>query len=172
MVTGEKVLKAGRRAALERGEPIIIVLEEDEFVDEYEVIVTGWKRRDEAERATPGRPVKAVLHPDEYIDEGGRLRVRKPREILPPAARVALQPDEYIDEKGVVRTDRAVRKRLEAAPSIDFADVVVEEKMETALSSPSASHSLIISDTLEESGRICEQEGQQVGTTLILYSLS
>ena len=43
-VTGQKVLKTGRRAAAARGEPMILVLEEDEFVDEYENIAIDWKR--------------------------------------------------------------------------------------------------------------------------------
>ena len=126
-MTGEKVIKTGRRTALARGEPVVVVLEEDEFIDEFQVVVTGWKRRDAEERATPGPPVRAFLKPDEYVDEGGRLRVRKPREALPPAARVALQPDEYIDDKGVVRAGRTMRQKLDAAPPIDFPDIVVDE---------------------------------------------
>ena len=90
-VTGQKVLKTGRRAAVARGEPIILVLEEEEFVDEYENIAIGWKRRDEVERrVAPAPPVRSTLRPDEFIDSGERLRVRKPREILPSGARVSL----------------------------------------------------------------------------------
>ena len=56
MVTGEKVIQTGRRAALARGESVSVVLEEDEYVDEYEVVVTGWKRRNEACRCFAPRP--------------------------------------------------------------------------------------------------------------------
>ena len=45
---------------------------------------------------------------------------------MPPAARVTLQPDEYIDQAGVVRTNRVVRQNLEAAPPVDFPDVIVD----------------------------------------------
>ena len=54
--------------------------------------------------------------------------MRKPREALPPTARVTLQSDEYIDETGVVRTNRVVRQNLDAAPPVDFVDVVVEDE--------------------------------------------
>ena len=90
IVTGEKVVKTGKRAAMARGDPIVIALEEEEYIDEFEVVTTGWKRRDAEERTTPAPPVRAVLKPDEYVDEDSRLRVRNPRESLPPRARTAV----------------------------------------------------------------------------------
>ena len=48
------------------------------YIDEYDVVVTGWKRRDQTERLTPPAKVRAVrakLKPDEYITKEGRLKV-------------------------------------------------------------------------------------------------
>ena len=121
---GEKVVKKGKKFALAKGELVSTVLEEDEYVENYEVVFPQWARSDEAERNEPRQPVRAVLQPDESITENRRLpEVWKPRELLPPAARVKLQPDEYVDEKGVIRTERAVRKKLEETLSVDFVDV-------------------------------------------------
>ena len=66
--TGEKVVKIGKRAALARGERIPeILLEEDEYVDEYDVVVVGWKKRDDQERTSKrGKPLRVTLKPDEY----------------------------------------------------------------------------------------------------------
>ena len=57
--TGDKVVKTGKREALARGvEHVEVVLEEDEFIDEFEVVRTGWKNQDRVERAISARPMK------------------------------------------------------------------------------------------------------------------
>lgn len=64
---------------------------------------------------------------DEYVEENGRLRVRR-REELPPRARTKLAPDEYINTDGIVKRDPRIRKKLEAEPPKDFHEIVLEEE--------------------------------------------
>lgn len=75
----KRVVKKGRRKAIKRKiakeqispeaaeawYPATVVFEEDEYIDDYETVRTGWKQRKHYEKSHPGRPVRARLQPDE-----------------------------------------------------------------------------------------------------------
>lgn len=127
MLEGDKIVRHGKRAAVARGEPAQeVVLESDEFIDEYDEVRVGWKKKDAVEQEIPARPARTELLPDEYVD-GGRVKVRSPRQPLPPGAKTELTLDEYIDETGVVRSNRPIRKKLEARQK-EKVDVSVKVK--------------------------------------------
>lgn len=130
--TLEKVVKRNRAKAIKEKkiDPSVheVVLESDEFIDEVEVVRTGWSKREKMENAMPAPAVRATLKNDEYIDDGPRLRAKRRRDPLPPDARLELAPDEYIDGNGVVRANPRIRRQLEKEPPKDFEQVEIEEE--------------------------------------------
>ena len=102
-------------------------LEEEEWIDDFDLVQQNWKLQDRRERYDGHyEPSRFELKKDEYIDGTGRLRCflegkeppgwaeGAPKEVdsttNPPPNRFALEPDEYIDEVGLVHVD-AVRRR-------------------------------------------------------------
>lgn len=76
-----------------------------------------------AKPGRPGRPVRAKLEHDEYIDEHLVVQKRRERAPLPPKARTFVEEEEYIDEFGTVRKGWAIRKKLLKDPPKDFEDI-------------------------------------------------